>query len=60
MLCFYKYYLLYNVYICMTELRLYIWRRKAVSCFFMHAKVHSNTRLTFLHEVEMQAETKVC
>lgn len=26
MLCFYKYYLLHNVYICMTELRLYIWR----------------------------------
>lgn len=33
MLCFYKYYLLYNVYICMTELRLYIWRRKSCVMF---------------------------
>lgn len=59
MLCFYKYYLLYNVYICMTELRLYIWRRK--SCvMFLYACKGTLTRLTFLKEVEMQAETKVC
>lgn len=47
MLCFYKYYLLYYVYICMTEVRLYIWRTKlcCVASFFpIYHQMHTHLK----------------
>lgn len=52
MLCFYKYYLLHYVYICMTEVRLYIWRTNClVLPFFPAESPDAHTCSWFLHTV---------